>query len=717
MTAMSVFTKSSELYTRNIDIVSGYIEQNAHYLSIQTGDPYEVCYDFVKRSISPDGEFSLKDPQVLFLERAGRGDRKLTTSSLLEYVNFVDKNNYIISPSMTVYLPRHVKPSLLAEWIDMNLKLRKKFKTAMLDCAQKGDTDGESFNNVNQTGVKYDNNSLSGAATSPFNPTYNKSAHSTLTSTCRVATSYGNANNEKFLAGNRHYWCADVVLANVITITKYTNLNNLRAVLDKYNIYYPNTDDVMDCITYSTDNYWREPARLESIRNFVDKLTAVQKAAVLYVGDLFHLAKHNPELVRGFITRISKKSDRPLSVEDADREFKNISDDNKALVWSLCSNITTGLKPNEVKSQNPYGYGICGATARNLRETLDDHVDFIDALWKPDILPPSIYRLPAILRKAVLTSDTDSTIFTTQYWTKWMVGKLDFSPESYATGYAISFLTSQIVIHYLAMLSANMGVDRELIHKLSMKNEYYFPVYVLTNAAKHYFAYVSACEGNVYKNMKIQIKGVGLKNSNIKLSVMQALEIYMKDIMDKVMAKGFLTIQDVLDVPARIEHSILKDIQNKGFEYFKSMQVRDHGAYKQGSDNAVYQSYILWNQVFAEKYGVCPQPPYMAVKVSVDLKSKTKVKRWLESMEDQTIAQKMQQYLSDRSKSDVTTLYLPKENLLQHGVPEEIVPTITARSLVKEIMSGFYIVLESLGFYYNNDKATKLLSDEYVVDV
>src|SRR5690606_6403502 len=107
-----------------------------------------------------------------------------------------------------------------------------------------GDKVAEKIGNSKQTTFKIKNNSLSGAHSSPYTILWNKSSHSTLTSTCRVATSYGNTNNEKFLYGNRHYWCPDIARNNIISIINNSDLEKMGQVMQKFNLRAPTVDEL-----------------------------------------------------------------------------------------------------------------------------------------------------------------------------------------------------------------------------------------------------------------------------------------------------------------------------------------------------------------------------------------------------------------------------------------------------------------------------------------
>lgn len=91
------------------------------------------------------------------------------------------------------------------------------------------------------------------------------------------------------------------------------------------------------------------------------------------------------------------------------------------------------------------------------------------------IYQPQLVSSVQSFGEAVLTSDTDSTIFTTMYWTEKVTWALDFCKKSYNVGYLVVYFASQIVSNALSILCANMGIGVKQLDMLQMKNEYLFP--------------------------------------------------------------------------------------------------------------------------------------------------------------------------------------------------------------------------------------------------
>lgn len=702
-------------YQRNTDLLPAYIEQAVNYIVTMRGKSYEWAKEFVLRNMAPGGKAELKDREVFYLARGKNGDRQQRTGTLLEYWKYVREHNLIMVPTMTVYLNPSQRRSYLAEYIDINIKKRKHHKKLMFKAKQAGDKQRENFEDNNQSTCKYKNNSLSGAHSSPFTPLFNKSSHSTLTSTCRISTSYANASNECFLSGNRHYWNPNVTLGHMNTVAVYTDFEALKLAMDAYSLYYPTADDVVSCVRYSTDLYWVNNQAMAEITEFATKMTPLQRAAFVYSGDLYHLAKHNDAFVRQFLDVLSSRPEGYVNdLEQANDVIDKTDGDILNMACLICSQMMAKRGLADIyKEKDVVTYGTVAFTALHIGQTLKDYLPLIRGLWRPSVLPPSIAVLPSIIRRAVVTSDTDSTIFTNQHWTMWFTGGELFTPKTYDIGYTTTYLASQLVKHKLALMSANIGAAKEHIHKISMKNEYYFPVFSLTNQAKHYFAYKYAQEGVILKELEPEIKGVNLRDSTVSAVVMKRARKYMTDTMDTVMERGKLTMDEVLGPVAAVERTIFNDVSAGGFSFMKGVQVKDTESYVQKEEAPVYQYHLMWEEVFSPKYGAAPPPPYNGVKVSVELPTRQHLQRWIARIKDRELAARMEAWLVRNNKTAMSMFVLPVMNLQSSGIPVEVLDAIDDRKLVYGTMTSFYLVLESLGIFMKNDNYTRLVSDNY----
>jgi hypothetical protein len=714
MSRDSPFISKAEEYQRDINPLRDAVHQHANHLAIMAGIPYDQARQFVKQQLSEGGDFPLQEPNAVFLERDfDTGDREEGVMSMSQYIGEILQQEQIFAPTFTTYHNPRVRLSPLSKFQDDNVKSRGKAKKAMFVAEQ--DEGEESFNykffKGSQTTEKLANNAVSGAMVSEHNPITNKTGHSSLTSSCRQTSAYGNANNERFLASNRHYWSYDVTRYNIISIISHTDLKAVEQVMEKYQLHYPTAEETFEVVYRSAKLYWNSKPGYNRIRDLINRLTPVQRAAYVYTGDMYQLKEFNDDFVRAFMGRLIQRVDVPVA--DPAGVIKKWPEDFLNLAKQLQPEVTKGKSLKDIQTNDPRGYGLVAAQTERIAITLWHYADLIRTFWATDNLPASIAMLPSSLRRVVLVSDTDSTIFTTQDWIIWYCKQVKFDATYDAICATMIFLASQSIVHILAKMSANVGIGRDHAFTIEMKNEFKFDVFALTQLGKHYYAQISCQEGNIMKKLKKEIKGVHLKSSNAPKALVKQNENMMLAIMDDIMTTGKISALKYVKEVADLERSIVESIRKGEFKFLKLSTVKDPAAYKNGAETSTYKQYGMWNDVFGQKYGKIAPPPYKAIYVSLELDSKTKTNNWLEKMPDQTIAAAMRNWLEENNRDKITSLQLPLPIVSSKGIPDEIMNAVDVRKIVQKATAMFYLVLETIGFYFNHDDLSQLAMDYY----
>lgn len=726
MTAINPFVLEKNEYRRDLNFLKQYVEDVAKFLSTMTGDPIDTCVDFVKKGLKPGGVFEFKDPKITYLERVNYEDRVEKEGTLLTYLTESIQNKELIAPTLTTYVNPEEKQSLLVEFVDENVAIRGKAKKAMFAAKMAGNVDLELFKNSEQSNAKIANNAISGGHVSTSTPLFNRTSHSTLTSNCRSTSGYGNANNEKMLSGNRHYHHPSIVINNIISIANRTNLDQLLAVMEEYDMHYPSPEEALDCVLYSTNLYWRSSKQENTIYELLKRLTPIERAAFVYVGDLYHIAKFNDAIVRNFIGELSTPCygdyEAPLKV------IHSLREEYVPLATQLLPNVMKGvdwkklkpeIDPNAKKPEDEPARAEAdriklshlAATVVNIDATVLKYRSFIECFFVTENVPASLAFFPTSIRRAALTSDTDSTIFTVQDWVQWKTGKMLVDDETNAVAATMIFLAAEAITHILARMSANFGIETKRIHQVAMKNEFKFDVFVPTQVGKHYFAYIGCQEGNLFIDYDMEIKGVHLKSSNVPSAIMKKAEAMMKDIMDAAKDGRTISIAEKLEQVAQIERDIIKAAIAGDSAYFRSLQIKSAGSYSKDPEQSPYLHYLLWKDIFAKKYGEVDEPPYSVFKVPVYLPNAKAIQSWLEKIQDTHIRTKLEEYFKRTGKKTISTFLLPQQRLAIHGVPEELVLAMDLRRTVLDCTAVFYIVLETLGYYCLDDKISELASD------
>lgn len=710
------FVLDKKDYKRDINIIKHYVQQQAAFLSVSTGKDLQTCTEFVKASLRKGGRFEFKDPKIKFLERNEKGDREEKEGTMWAYVSESVKNKEIIAPTLTTYLHPDQKLSLLSGFLEDNVALRNRAKKAMFEAEVNQDWEVYDIKKTEQKNNKLSNNSVSGMHCSPANPIYNETGHSTLTSNCRSTSGYGNANNEKFLAGNRHYYNHHIVLNNIASTITNCDLDLIDKVIEKYGLRYPTVQETIDCVQYSTNLYWWEKHYFKKIEDFISRLTPTQRAAFVYIGDFYHLKKYNDQFVKGFLSRLIKKITGTYSGDPV--KFVRTSDEIYVnMAHQICTEEVKGFgkKYHELKTQDVHTLAL---TVENIQNTLNEHSDLIKAFWVTTNIPASVAYFPSSIRRAALTSDTDSTIFTVQDWILWYRGYYTMDDGAIALIGAMTALASLTIIHVLALMSANFGIVEKHLHRIEMKNEYRFDVFVPTQLGKHYYANMGCQEGNVFEQHKMEIKGVYLKSSNLPASINKRAQAMMKRITDEVM-----TISDTNPTPievkkylaevASIERMIVNSIKKGETEFLKASSIRDAQSYSDEAIDSPYRHHLFWNEVFGSKYGVVPEPPYSTIKVSSIIESQTDIKNWVASIQDPSIKDNLENWIKRTGKTAFGTFNLPSQVIKNTGIPIEISSIVNYKKIIIDLCSIFYLILETLGIYLYDDKVARLVSETY----
>lgn len=709
---MSLFLRSLDYYVRDNDFLKGYFEQTANFFARKYKQPVAMIKEQMAIAMQPGGAFEYHDRTVTINARdRNTGDRVRTTIPLSKMFEVIRKYNFMFSPSMTAYLSADEEESLLASFIVDNVAARGKVKKEMAAAEAAGNMVLASNKKNEQTSLKTRNNSLSGAHVSKGTFLHNATQHSTLTSICRTATAYGNANNEKMLSGTRHYFSPECVIHNINAIVTLYERDEFKACMRKYRLKFPTVEETLDVIRHSTELFWPEENNegYVAIRELVNELSDYDRAAFVYIGDLYHVAKLNPDVVRPILGDFMTLTHEPL--EDYKEVEKKLDGDTEILLSLLYSQYIGPRNLKKVKEDNHDDYKIIMNGAKRLMGVIESHLEFFRPLFFTKIVPSSVSRLPDTVRRVSLVSDTDSTMATSQWWVEWFFGEIRYDDQADAIADVVTYIAVQNIAHMMALMSANMGVVERLVFKYAMKNEFKFAAFALTNKAKHYFSAITNQEGTAKHEPELEMKGVILRSSNIPRDIMMNFRATTMECLLKVRSGEKIELSKLLKHIADIERSIRESIVSGETTYLKTGQLKDKGGYSK-PESAAYFYHMFWEATFSRFYTSPGEPPYGIVHLPVDLENKTALKAWVASIKNRELANLIDEFCSGHKRDYFTKFMLP-ETVVSNGIPKEILDVTNFRKLIFSTMEPFYHMLESLGYYCMNDKRYKLISDYY----
>ena len=415
---------------------------------------------------------------------------------------------------------------------------------------------------------------------------------------------------------------------------------------------------------------------------------------------------------REFLERLYRAHEAVVADEKAIETIKANPEDYTLLAHCLKSDAVRGLG-KDYKSMGEDTLATLQSAVLSIRQVLEDYRDWIEIFFVTDNVPPVASYYPTSMRRCVLTGDTDSTIFTTMSWVGWLNDGVYHGTRADAISAAITFIASQDIIHILARMSANAGVAKKNLRLIAMKNEYYFPVFVPTLVNKHYYASIAVQEGNVYAKLKRERKGVHLKNSNIPRHLVVAANEIMDSIMDTTLAGSKISLVEILKKVAGIERDMTSGILSGSRSYYRNMVIKTKDSYHASLEQSPYYYWLLWQRVFAPKYGDAGEPPVDTISVSTSIATHTQLMQWLASIQDRELAERLQSFLAEHNKKNLKTILVPVSVLSVAGMPAELQQVIDARSIVVRLCRIYYLIMQTLGVNMMNDRATTLVSDYY----
>ncbi len=711
------FMMSEEYYVRRQDIVGRWAQAGAIFCSRLTDTPIEQAADFIRKNTGDGKRYQIKSPEMQYAYSETRGNKELGTTTLWDYAKDIIDKDYLMAPTMTAYYPLTDKITLTVPFLQEQSDRRNILKKIKFDAIMDKDYNKASGADAGQNTVKRYMNSVSGAYTVVSTTLFNFSGHSSLTSYCRVGTSYANASNERVLGGLRHYYSVDVTISALIAVTQFAPLEETRQVMDKYNLHYPTVAETMSVLNRSCARYFRSTRGMEEIKLVVEHMTDVERASLVYTSDFYHLEIYNHDFACWLLTGPAKLPPVTINnVDEAQTIIKRVDDETLFLARYLIGAPIRGKKWKDVEEKEELRelYYTVASNARHIEQFMLNIADFINAFWLPRVLPQSIYKLPSARRRSAIYSDTDSTLSTGQHQVRLISPDNLFSKEGWDTGYIISYYACQQLPHLHTMMSANMGIKGKDRYKFRMKNEYYIPLMGLTGRVKHYYYWSAAQEGSIFDEFEMVLKGVGLRGISSSKLVREKFDAYVEMVLNKIMYDGGLTIEEALQPVLDVYHEIIEDVRKSGYQYLRSTEVKDAESYTKKDQDINVKNRRLWDEVFAPAHSLSPEPPYQSLSLSIEIRNKAKLEQWVNGMADKDLGIRMRDFVNREMNGSITTMRVPEQSISESGIPKELLEVLDLRKLTTGIMLPFYIVLESLGIYFMNEKLTRIISDEWV---
>jgi len=664
------------------------------------------------------------EPTLSMYIRKNMLDKEEVEMTLTDYLEMVESKGLVLAPTFTTYLPVEREVSWIGEYVHGNMVKRGVIKKNSFKAKAEGKLSLALRLHFGQVNVKLKNNAISGIFNSKGSILYNPSSHSTLTSITRLITSTANTNSERLVGGNRHYHNVDILLADIASVvnsigdyqTVGSEYRKWMDIVVKYKLHLPTVDDVVDIVSKSSCLYWRDTESMEKVQRVVEGLDPIMRAAFCYTGDLYNLRKYNSSMAVKLFDALNKKIVVNDIMDDVVDLISVLPDTVLLHVHHIFMDEIRGIGTNYRKYDQQLLTNMY-LTAINVIKSQKQYGDLISICLYSQNLPPAVFDMKDMIRDSVMMSDTDSGSKTLGEWVQWRYGNMYVSCESISLASSVVLLCGDTLKSNLRQIMKNMGINDEEINidRLKMKSEFTFITFGLMSISKHYWAGINIQEGNVKPETELEIKGGSLKSSSIPEDIRKKIHQIPKDIYTKIEANEKVNLGEMLGKILDIEMEIMRDVYRGSTKYLRLMSIDIASAYKiKDQTKNAYQHCVWWNKVFSEKYNYTATAPYKAVKVHVELGSKTEMVAWINTMPE-NMRTNMKEWVRDFNKDKMAILYLPLEYVVSNGIPEEIQRVVNIKKIVLDICNMGYIILEGLS-YYKKEGLTLTESMGYSID-
>jgi hypothetical protein len=613
----------------------------------------------------------------------------------------------VIAPNGGIYYTTTQLPSPVSEFLNYKKKERGTVKKKQLKALADGDYMAANRFWYGQASIKITMNSLPGAYASEYSIFYDKCAYNTITSTGRAMVRRSSTTTEQFLGGQFAWWSEEELLNYIIVNLSYApKKEEIEAVMSKYNMNYISADTLYSYYQSHFTKYTKQQDYLR-VKELVSTLSPHHLAFLFYYSNFKNIVMYNNKSFRPIIQHLLDASSYP-EIQGSVDDVKAFPDNIKILVAVAFASVLGGYSVDKICNEHPEYLpkllGIC----TEIKKRLDDMEDIFQVFCNTNCDIPNIkIRGVYSKRNTVVLQDTDSSMFTTKPWADWYHGSEKFyvDEESLAMNALCVYWLSNAVGFVMKRFSEKLGVTDPYMKTLNFKNEFLYPVFLLTNAKKTYASIVKVQEGSILNPPKIEIKGQTLRGSSKSSDVNNFIEELLVDHILKPASQGKISAYDIIATMIRFENGMKKSLFDGEIKFLNTESLKQDRDYK-NPDQPILIGYRFWEDLLASKYGsiqrpakviafpcIYPSKPYLAELQKINPEFGEKLMTWV-----------------SKHKKYPSKIVI---NPALGNVPEEIRGLIDVKHLITLNIKPAYTILNQLNINCGSSTADILFSELY----
>jgi hypothetical protein len=183
----------------------------------------------------------------------------------------------------------------------------------------------------------------------------------------------------------------------------------------------------------------------------------------------------------------------------------------------------------------------------------------------------------------------------------------------------------------------------------------------------------------------------------------------MENIIESIVQGNKISLSQEIKEVADIERMITESLLSGKTEFYKKSKIKNEEAYSRTAELSPYLYHLLWEKVFQPKYGSIEKPPYTVIKIPTIMDNPTRLKQWVENIQDKELQQRLISWLAQYNKKMLPTIYISESYAAAFSIPKEIIPVVDTKKIVLDLTTTNRMVLEILGYF---PKSELLLSDQ-----
>lgn len=694
-------------------ITKEYINNQVTYLKLKYPEFKEQD---IRKFVVDDAQKRLVRPKVQIISHDNFNSKLEVVDLLTQIRKF---NNKTITPSGTWYETSDVHKAPDIDFMMSRMSLRASHKKMMLDHREHGQFNLAMLEDFRQGMVKIGSNSIIGASGSQYSILYDLENFNAITSLSRHGVMAAYVLTERFISHNFHFTSNEEVINHIITTVRACPpKDQIDAAINKYKLVVPFPGDILDSLMPSMTRYYKVPSIPLKLMQLLEGLAPHQRVFVAYHLNMRYLAQSNPQLIRSLIDTLF---DVENIVPDPTIELVKISSffdkDLTQLISVTCGDLINGRilgsmhNPSDSSNYDPDTFRRIVSIGRHMQSVLSEIEELFNLFMCAKCVIPRVDNQKNLTRRNVILSDTDSVVFTTNEWVTWYCGKQEMGTRATRVSNLVMFWLSKALDAYIYHMSYTRGAIGEFTKMIRIKNEYMFPILVRCDIAKHYFALKTIQEGKILNPPQLEIKGLQFKDSKLPAVTNEFTETLITDVLMELNEKGTLNIHNYIARVLEYEKTVYDSIMSGSILYVGTQSIKHAEEYKDAT-RTIHKNYLLWMDMFADKYGPIRLPTKVpTIPLTDKMMNNPKYLDWLCAKNKHAYNVLMKLEPKDRAK--ITRM--PMSGTVT-SIPEELLACADVRSIVYTNIRPAHLILKSFKVeLYNHgvNKRRLLLSDIY----